>query len=314
MFTNHTLKIAGFHVTVKYFRRELHFGPRLPKLDLDEDGVCKFEKDTGGLKSRPAPPKSAEAIEIANYRRAQDCVVDLINANIIEGIHRPGNLTAKFFTMTYKDEVQAEDTPRAIKDFTSYIKKVNWNYFGKKTGQLKYVAVMELQPKSKKIHFHTVLFNHPWIEQKKLQDLWGYGIVDIRKIYDRNYGQYMAKYLGKNFREYHEAGKKHYFRSRGLVEAQILRHDGAVLDIINNLPDSLVLHKVENIKFPIWNGFEFVEQVMDKTDYSLKGFPEVVDWIQQTITNEQQHPQPLRFSIDPINETSDMPVDYDLGF
>ncbi len=243
-------------------------------------------------------------------------MVDLINANIIEGVHRSGSLTAKFFTNTYKDNVQAEDAPRAIKDFTAYNKKVNWHYFGKKTGQLKYVSVMELQPVSKKIHFHTVLFNQPFVLQKDLQDLWGYGIVDIRKIYDHNYGQYMAKYLGKNFRDYHAAGKKHYFRSRGLVEAQILRHDASVSDIADHLPDSLILHKIQGIKFPVWNGFEFVDQVMDKTDYSLKGFPQIVDWIQDTIVNVKQHPQPLRFSISPTDSQApaEMPPDYDLAF
>ncbi len=317
MFTNHTLKIAGYHVTIKHFSREVHFGPRPPK--FDDDGFV-FDAKTGGPKPLPAPAKSPEAIEISNYHRAQDTVIDLINANIIEGVHRSGSLTAKFFTNTYKDNVQAEDAPRAVKDFTSYIKKVNWNYFDKQTGQLKYVAVMELQPKSKKIHFHIVLFNQPWIEQKKLQKLWGFGIVDIRKIYDRNYGQYMAKYLGKNFRDYHAAGKKHYFRSTGLVEAQILRHDASVSDIEATLPASLILHKVKNIKYPVWNGFDFVDQVMDKTDYSLKGFPEIVDWIQENIIQEKQHPQPLRFSFNypqlqaDNQPPADMLTDYNLPF
>jgi hypothetical protein len=164
------------------------------------------------------------------------------------------------------------------------------------------------------------LFNQPFVLQKDLQKLWGYGIVDIRKIYDRNYGQYMAKYLGKNFRDYHAAGKKHYFRSTGLIKAQILRHDASVSDIAHNLPDSLILHKIQGIKFPVWNGFEFVDQVMDKTDYSLQGFPELVGWIQQTIANEKQHPQPLRFSFSPTPQISDnqppaeLPPNYDLAF
>ena len=154
MFTNNTLKIAGYHVTIKHFSKEVHFGPRPPKDDLD--GECKFEPDTDGFKPQPAPAKTPEAIEVSNYRRAQETVVDLINANIIEGVHRSGTLTPKFFTQTYKDDVQASDAPRAIKDFTAYNKKVNWHYFGKQTGQLKYVSVMELQPVSKKIHFHCL--------------------------------------------------------------------------------------------------------------------------------------------------------------
>ncbi len=59
--TNNTLKIAGYHVTIKHFFREVHFGPRPPK--FDEDGVWCLRDSSGGPKPQPAPPKSPEAIE-----------------------------------------------------------------------------------------------------------------------------------------------------------------------------------------------------------------------------------------------------------
>jgi len=96
---------------------------------------------------------------------------------------------------------------------------------------------MELQPKSQKIHFHIVLFN-PAVDraEKTAKKLWALALWTSEKSDDRKlrpvYGQIPRQKLSGLSRR----GKKHYFRSRGLVEAQILRHDASVSDIASSLP------------------------------------------------------------------------------
>jgi hypothetical protein len=307
MFTNHTLKIAGFHLRFRHFYRDLHYGERSEKSEFSDNGNSDNSDDS--LSGPPA--KTPETIEKQSYQRAQEKVTDLINANILVGLYGPAELTAKFFTMTYKDNVQASDAPQAIKDFTYYIKKVNWNYFGKEktSGFLKYVAVMELQPNSKKIHFHASLFNQPWVEQKKLQDLWGHGIVHIKKIRDQNYGWYMSKYLGKNFRDYHAAGKKHYFRSRGLFEPVIIRDPAQVLNFRALMPAAALTHSLHGLEYPIWYGKKEKTQVEDRDDYSLENFPEVLKTIQAKLKFNAQKAKMTYGEPEP-----DFPDDYNLPF
>ena len=104
----------------------------------------------------------------------------------------------KFLTLTCPN---LKGRNEAVRLFKTFIQRLRYN-FGK---QFVYIAVMEIQDGSRledktkatnDIHFHTLLFNLPYIPKKTLQEIWGNGIVDIRKIRDYNDpAGYLVNYL-----------------------------------------------------------------------------------------------------------------------
>ncbi|MFR2989389.1 MAG: hypothetical protein ACLTMR_11270, partial [Faecalibacillus sp.] len=104
----------------------------------------------------------------------------------------------KFLTLTCPN---LKDRNEAVRLFKTFIQRLRYN-FGK---QFVYIAVMEIQDGSRledktkatnDIHFHTLLFNLPYIPKKTLQEIWGNGIVDIRKIRDyKDPAGYLVNYL-----------------------------------------------------------------------------------------------------------------------
>ncbi|WP_054654601.1 rolling circle replication-associated protein [Secundilactobacillus silagei] len=86
---------------------------------------------------------------------------------------------------------------------------------------LKYLASWEVQPRSKRIHYHIILFDFPYIPVQQLSHIWKNGYIFIEKIdkvdSDRR-GSYIAKYLTKNIEEYgvklHKV--KRFFKSQNL--------------------------------------------------------------------------------------------------
>jgi hypothetical protein len=83
--------------------------------------------------------------------------------------------------------------------------------------------VIEFQKRGA-IHYHTVLFNLPYIENDFLAQVWKQGFIKVNRIEDvDNIGAYVTKYMTKD--DYEESksdrliGQKSFFRSRGLVES-----------------------------------------------------------------------------------------------
>jgi hypothetical protein len=145
-----------------------------------------------------------------------------------------------FLTITYAENFQ--DREQAKIDFDYFLKKICYHY-GDKAGQnkkrkwLKYVAVIEYQERGA-IHFHTVIFNLPYIHATELADLWGHGSIHIQKVrkdtieeYRKVIG-YMCKYMTKTFYDDEETEKtgklvaspnqNGYLRSKGLHKPQEL--------------------------------------------------------------------------------------------
>ena len=128
-----------------------------------------------------------------NVRRSKLRLRRLINSNL--GQYQELD---KFLTLTCPN---LKDRNEAVRLFKTFIQRLRYN-FGK---QFVYIAVMEIQDGSRledktkatnDIHFHTLLFNLPYIPKKTLQEIWGNGIVDIRKIRDYNDpAGYLVNYL-----------------------------------------------------------------------------------------------------------------------
>lgn len=104
----------------------------------------------------------------------------------------------KFLTLTCPN---LKDRDEAVRLFKNFVKRLRYN-FGK---EFAYIAVMEIQDGSRlldkskatnDIHFHTLLFNLPYVPKKILQKIWGKGIIDIRKIRDyKDPAGYLVNYL-----------------------------------------------------------------------------------------------------------------------
>ena len=124
-----------------------------------------------------------------------------------------------FLTLTFKENMRNID--KANKEFTLFMKRLK-NYL---KSPLKYIATWELQLRGA-IHYHLVLFSVPYINNKKLSELWGNGFIKINqikgKVKDDAIALYITKYLVKDL-ETKDRKKKAYFCSRNLKKPEEIK-------------------------------------------------------------------------------------------
>lgn len=83
----------------------------------------------------------------------------------------------------------------SMNELNLFIKRLKYNCGANFT---RYIWVKEYQKVSSRPHFHIIFFDWKYIEQRRLQDIWGNGWLWINKIYHvKRVGSYVAKYLGK---------------------------------------------------------------------------------------------------------------------
>lgn len=135
------------------------------------------------------------------YSRAKRDVRRLINCNIGE--------YSKFVTLTFAEN--ETDIKKANYEFKKFKQRLE-GYLGYK---LQYLTVIEFQKRGA-IHYHCLMFNAPYVPNKKLNEIWGNGFVKINKI-DKvdNVGAYVCKYMTKS-NDSRLTEEKMWFRSRGL--------------------------------------------------------------------------------------------------
>lgn len=144
--------------------------------------------------------------------RAKQRLRRLINANV----GQYDDITPKFMTLTFADNVQ--NLKLANNEWKKFIKRLNFYMFRKKINLLKYSVVIEFQKRGA-IHYHAIFYNLPYVESKKIADIWGQGFIKINKIDNvDNIGAYVVKYMGKDLDDDRLYGKKSYFNSRDLLE------------------------------------------------------------------------------------------------
>lgn len=97
----------------------------------------------------------------------------------------------KFFSLTIAEN--DDDRDAMIRRLNYFFKKLR-KKLNKKTP---YTYILEQQERGA-YHAHVILFLDDYLPQRWLQDLWGYGIVDIRKLKDaRDTARYVMKYVTK---------------------------------------------------------------------------------------------------------------------
>lgn len=135
-----------------------------------------------------------------NTRRSRNTLRRIIAANFSSG--------SKFITLTFKDNLKCVKT--ANYEFMKFIQRLRYRYKG-----FKYVVVIEFQKRGA-VHYH-MMSDLPYIDNKKLADIWGHGFVKINDIrHVDNVGAYMIKYMAKDNGDTRLQGLKSYQTSRGL--------------------------------------------------------------------------------------------------
>lgn len=130
----------------------------------------------------------------------------------------------KFIGLTVADSNLASNLDKLNKHREYFIKKLN-----QRRGEFKYIFVPEYTERG--FHFHMVC-NFDYIDQKQLQDMWGIGIVHIKKIYNLFGGaSYITKYLTKSKIK---LGNRRYYCSKNIERPYIL-HGKPASDIVEGL-------------------------------------------------------------------------------
>lgn len=158
--------------------------------------------------------------------RAQKDIRRIVNSNF----NQWGQIS-KFLTLTFKEDVRELD--QANYEFKKFKQRLEYEYKIK----LKYTLVPEFTKKGR-AHFHTVIYNMPYIPHKRLMDIWGNGGLNIKKIdHVDNVGAYICKYLTKDTAE-NLKGKKCYSNSRGLKKPLEITNEKEVAKCVQHLTTS----------------------------------------------------------------------------
>lgn len=155
------------------------------------------------------------------FNRAKRDIRRLINANIGE--------FSKFVTLTFRENIT--DLKQANYEWKKFKQRLETKIGYK----LQYLVVIEFQKRGA-IHYHCVMFNLPYIQNKDLSAIWGNGYVKINKIDNvDNVGAYVCKYMTKTDDD-RLAGQKMYFASRGLEKPTEIKEIGRVESLTAALP------------------------------------------------------------------------------
>lgn len=110
---------------------------------------------------------------------------------------------------------------------------------------LKYISIWERQQRGA-IHYHVIMFNLPFIEAKKIEEIWKNGFIKINLIKDEDkatgsVSSYLTKYFVKDIAE-RVREKKAYFSSRNLKKPKEWKQrltDDEINEILVNDKDIL---------------------------------------------------------------------------
>ena len=184
------------------------------------EGYKDVKKNSKGRQS-VASDEDKALNRAKTLHRASNRVRRLINANI--GEH------SKFITLTFAENVT--NLKKANYEWKKFKQRVEYELGYK----LQYVAVVEFQKRGA-IHYHVVMFNAPYIKNKRLNELWGHGFVKINRIkHVDNVGAYVTKYMTKDCNDPRLIGEKMWFSSKGLEEPKEIKDKKSIENVEKSL-------------------------------------------------------------------------------
>lgn len=126
-----------------------------------------------------------------SLRKTFNRLRELINTNFT------GSPNELFGTLTYRGELQTNDTKKVYDDFKNFMKRLRYEY--KNTTTIDYINVLEPHA-SGNFHMHVLMrFNDLesiYIPNSELAEIWGNGFVTIQSLKGvDNIGAYLSAYL-----------------------------------------------------------------------------------------------------------------------
>lgn len=126
-----------------------------------------------------------------SLRKTFNKLRELINTNF------DGSPNELFVTLTYRGDLQTNDTKRVYEDFKNFVKRLKYAYKDETT--IDYINVLEPHA-SGNFHMHVLFrFNEldkVFVPNDKMADLWGNGFVSIQSLAGvDNIGAYLSAYL-----------------------------------------------------------------------------------------------------------------------
>ncbi len=190
--------------------------------------------------------------------RSRKMVKRLVYSNFNQWLDESQNpYYSKFLTLTFREKIL--EVWEGNKEFTLFIKRLNYFIFQSKKSVIQYLAVIEFQPTSKRVHYHVVLFNLPYIPRyiDVFNKAWNRGFLVIKVIKnERHAANYITKYMTKEDDD-RLRGEKSYFCSRDLKRPVFMKNEDTILQLIDKI----------NPHIPIFQK-TFENEHTGKTNYS----------------------------------------------
>lgn len=185
--------------------------------NFDYDLFCETEEEKDKLKEEiEAKIQMYEELKKEKYRKNKQRSVNraigklfrYAELNAFQYKNKNGGVIKPcMVTLTFEENTQ--DFNYTNKEFSNYMKRLNYYIYGRKCSELRYVAVIELQDRGA-IHFHILFFNLPYInlkDKKTLEEwnnLWTAGKcpdISCKDIPNNAEGiaRYITKYMTKQF-------------------------------------------------------------------------------------------------------------------
>lgn len=212
MASNFKIKMSGQKLTLKKYSKAVQFNyatkhvMRTPKGESDHSREHFYKA----------------------IARARNRIFDIVSCNINVIPDYEGNVQKpKFLTLTFAENIT--DVKAANGEFTLFNKRLSYYLYQEQKNVLKYVCIPEFQKRGA-IHFHVLYFNLPYVDIKKISQIWGQGYAFIEGIKEtqniEDFAKYVCKYMNKhnskgedNYQIYLDKemlNQKRYFASRGL--------------------------------------------------------------------------------------------------
>lgn len=127
----------------------------------------------------------------------------------------------KFLTLTFAENIK--DLSVANNEFKLFILRLGNKVYDRKNRRcLKYLVIPEFQKRGA-VHYHVIFFNLPYIPWETIRACWSHGDITINAIDEvDNIGAYVSKYLSKDLCDERLKGRKCYFKSKGLLQSQVV--------------------------------------------------------------------------------------------
>lgn len=173
------------HIVEVQYMEKVNKKAHIRKIDADR----YIDLETGEIKDFDRTDNRSEGQN--SLRKTFNRLRELINTNF------DGSTNELFITLTYRGDLQTNDTGRIYEDFKNFMKRMKYKY--KDTSTIDYINVLEPHDTGN-FHMHVLMrFNDlesVYIKNSDLAEIWGNGFVTIQSLKGvDNIGAYLSAYL-----------------------------------------------------------------------------------------------------------------------